>query len=129
MMETEKKGLLEAIHAVLAEEVKEVKLSSRLTDSPVCLVSGENLSFEMEKVINQMPGEKTMKAEKILEINPKHELFAAIETLYAAKPDDLADYAWVLYNQALIIEGLPLKDPVGFSKKMVALMIKAAKSN
>lgn len=127
-LETEKKNLLEAIHTVLAEEVKEVKLSTRLTDSPVCLVSGENLSFEMEKVINQMPGEKNMKADKILEINPKHELFAAIEALYAAKPDDLADYAWVLYNQALLIEGLPLKDPIGFSKKLVALMVKAAKN-
>jgi molecular chaperone HtpG len=118
------KDLLETIKGILASEVKDVKLSTRLTDSPVCLVSGDGLSFEMEKVMNQMPGDKAMKADKILEINPKHELFAAIEKLHKNK-EDLEDYAWILYNQALLIEGLKIKDPVGFANKMVKLMVKS----
>jgi len=125
-LEDSNKELLEALKTILASEVKDVKLSTRLTDSPVCLVSGEGLSFEMEKVIRQMPGEKTMKADKILEINPKHELFQAIAKIYANEPAALDDYAWVLYNQAMLIEGLTIKDPVGFAQKMVRLMVKAA---
>ncbi|MCK7488367.1 MAG: hypothetical protein MZU97_24865 [Bacillus subtilis] len=96
--------------AILASEVKDVKLSTRLTDSPVCLVSGDGLSFEMEKVMNQMPGEKAMKAEKILEINPKHELFAAIEQLHQQK-EPLDDYAWILYNQASVDRRLDNQRP------------------
>ncbi|MFA5467065.1 MAG: hypothetical protein WC251_04355, partial [Candidatus Izemoplasmatales bacterium] len=125
-LETKNKSLLESMKEILKDEVKDVKLSTRLTDSPVCLVSGEGLSFEMEKVISQMPGEKDVKAEKILEINPKHELFQAIEAVHADSPADLDAYAWVLYNQALLIEGLPVKDPVAFQKQMVSLLIKAA---
>jgi molecular chaperone HtpG len=124
--ETEQKDLLETLKTILGSEVKDVKLSTRLADSPVCLVSGEGLSFEMEKVINQMPGEKAMKADKILEINPNHALFQAIETVYANDREALGDYAWILYNQALLIEGLSIKDPVGFANKMFQLMIKAA---
>lgn len=120
------KDLLETLKTILSSEVKDVKISTRLTDSPVCLVSGDGLSFEMEKVISQMPGDKSMKADKILEINPKHELFEAIERLHK-NGEDLDDYAWVLFNQALLIEGLPVKDPVGFATKMVKLMVKSAK--
>jgi len=127
-LETENKDLLETLKEILKNDVKDVKLSTRLTDSPVCLVSGEGLSFEMEKVINQMPGDKNMKADKILEINPKHELFQAIEEVYLNSREQLSDYASVLYNQALLIEGLPIKDPVAFSNKMISLMIKAAKT-
>ncbi|MBU1144702.1 MAG: molecular chaperone HtpG [Firmicutes bacterium] len=124
-LETENKDLLEKLKEILKGEVTDVKLSTRLTDSPVCLVSGEGLSFEMEKVINQMPGDKTLKAEKILEINPKHELFKAIESVFENDEAELSDFAWILYNQALLIEGLPIKDPVSFSNKMVQLMIKS----
>jgi molecular chaperone HtpG len=127
-LEETNKDLLEALKTALASEVKDVKLSTRLTDSPVCLVSGEGLSFEMEKVINQMPGDKAMKADKILEINPKHELFHSISAVFAKDPSGLADYAWILFNQALLMEGLPIKDPVAFSEKMIRLMIKAAKT-
>ena len=111
---------------VLKGEVDDVKLSTRLTDSPVCLVSGDDLSFEMEKVINQMPGDKDMKAKKILEINPKHDLFKAIEKINRENPEDIKDYAEILYNQALLIEGLEIKNPVDFSNKMVKILVKAA---
>ncbi len=126
-LETKNKSLLEKLKEVLTDKVEDVKLSTRLTDSPVCLVSGDGLSFEMEKVMNQLPGEKSLKAQKILEINPNHELFRAIENLYENNDEAIADYAEILYNQALLIEGLEIKDPVGFSNKMVKVLIKAAK--
>ncbi|MFA6648232.1 MAG: hypothetical protein WCS32_06300, partial [Candidatus Izemoplasmatales bacterium] len=72
-------------------------------------------------------GQKDLKAEKILEINPKHELFSAIEDLYSNNAESIEDYAEILYNQALLIEGLEIKDPVAFSNKMVKILIKAAK--
>jgi molecular chaperone HtpG len=124
--EDENRELLAALQDILKDEVKEVKLSTRLSDSPVCLVSGEGLSFEMEKVISQMPGEKEMKADKILEINPNHPLFQAVGRIYANDRDLLPDYAWILYDQALLIEGIVIKDPVAFADKMVRLMVKAA---
>ena len=126
-LEEKNKSLLEKIKEVLKDNVNDVKLSTRLTDSPVCLVSGDGLSFEMEKVMSQLPGDKNLKAEKILEINPKHELFQAIESLYETQDEAIDDYAEILYNQALLIEGLEIKDPVSFSNKMVKILIKAAK--
>ncbi|MFA7075529.1 MAG: molecular chaperone HtpG [Candidatus Izemoplasmatales bacterium] len=126
-LETKSKSLLERLKEVLVNKVDEVKLSTRLTESPVCLVSGEGLSFEMEKVMNQLPGDKNMKAVKILEINPKHELFRTIESLYENNDSSIEDYADILYNQALLIEGMEIKDPVGFSNKMIKILIKAAK--
>ena len=126
-LETKNQSLLEKIKEVLSDKVEEVKLSTRLTESPVCLVSGEGLSFEMEKVMNQLPGDKNLKAQKILEINPQHELFKAIETLYQKDSEAISDYAEILYNQALLIEGLEIDDPVSFTNKMVKMLIKAAK--
>ncbi len=125
-LETKNTDLLTKIKEALNDEVEEVKLSTRLKESPVCLVSGEDLSFEMEKVINQMPGDQELKAKKILEINPQHELFKAIEKIYNEDPASVDDYANILYNQALLIEGLEIKDPVDFSNKMVKILIKAA---
>jgi molecular chaperone HtpG len=125
-LEEKNVDLLTKIKESLNNEVDEVKLSTRLTDSPVCLVSGEGLSFEMEKVISQMPGDKDVKAKKILEINPQHDLFKAIEKIYKNNPESIEDYANLLYNQALLIEGLEIKDPVDFSNKMVKVLIKAA---
>ena len=73
-----------------------------------------------------MPGDKEMKAKKILEINPQHEIFKAIEKVYENNPESIEDYANLLYNQALLIEGLEIKDPVKFSNMMVKVLIKAA---
>lgn len=124
-----KKTLLEKMKEYLKDEVNDVCLSKRLVDSPVCIVSGENgLSLEMEKVLTSMPGNNNdVKATKILEINPNHELFIAIEKVYEQEPEQLSNYANLLYNQALLIEGMPLKNPSEFSKLMCELMIKAVK--
>lgn len=121
------KSLLEEMKDALKDEVDDVIISKRLVDSPVCLVSGDGVSFEMEKVISKMPTNDKIKANRILEINPQHELFKAIENLYEKDKESLKDYATLLYNQALLMEGLPIKNPVEFSNKMVELMIKSAK--
>ena len=123
----DKKSLLEKIKEILQDEVTDVILSKRLTDSAVCLVSDEGISFEMEKVIANMPNEEKPKASRILEINPKHKLFESLENLYNDNSEMLADFAKLLYSQALLIEGFSLKDPVEFSKKMSDLMVKVAK--
>ncbi|NLD26290.1 MAG: molecular chaperone HtpG, partial [Acholeplasmataceae bacterium] len=123
----DKKSLLEALKEVLKDDVADVVISKRLTTSPVCLVSSEGLSFEMEKYIASLPSAEKPKAKRILEINPKHQLFQALERLFNDHDEKFGDYADLLYSQALLIEGLPLKDPVAFSNKMTELLVRAAK--
>ena len=124
-VKTQSKDLLEAIQEALKTEVKEVRLSKRLIDSPVCLVSGDGISFEMEKVIDAMPTQDKIKAERILEINPHHDLFQALTKVYATHPEEIKDYAYLLYNQALLMEGFKLSNSVEFSNLMCKLMIKS----
>ncbi|CAM3715108.1 molecular chaperone HtpG [Erysipelothrix urinaevulpis] len=122
------KDLLSSLKEHLSHKVDDVKLSSRLVSHPVCLVSDEGLSFEMEKVLNALPeNDETMKAQRILEINPDHELLQALNSMYEKNPDTLKDYADILYDQACLIEGLPIEDPVEFSKKIANLMIETSK--
>ena len=123
----DKKSFLEAIKEALKDDVSDVIFSKRLTTSPVCLVSSEGVSFEMEKYIANLPSGDKIKANRILEINPKHQLFEALERLFNDNDEHFQDYAELLYSQALLIEGLPLKDPVSFSNKMTNLLVKAAK--
>ena len=123
-LKEEKKPLLQTLKEALDGEVKEVVLSKRLTTSAVCLVSGDGVSFEMERVMSKMPNDYNVKADKILEINPHHEIFKAIETLYNSGSEDVGKYAKLLYSQALLIEGIMLENPVEFSNLMCELMIK-----
>ena len=123
-LKEEKKPLLQMLQEALDGEVKEVVLSKRLTTSPVCLVSGDGVSFEMERVMNKMPNDYGVKADKILEINPHHDIFKAIETLYNNGSEDIAKYAKLLYSQALLIEGIMLENPVEFANLMCELMVK-----
>ena len=94
---------------------------------PVCLVSGEGVSFEMEKVLNQMPDGQNIKAGRILEINPNHQIFTALQSIFEKDKEKVKDYASLLYDQALLIEGFTIDDPVGFSNKVCALMVEANK--
>mgnify|MGYP003288432675 CR=1 FL=1 len=123
----DKKSMLEKIKEVLGDDVSEVVISKRLTDSPVCLVSKDGLSFEMEKVLERIPNNSGVKSEKVLEINPKHKLFEALENLYNDNDPDLDKFVKLLYSQALLIEGFPIENPVEFSNMMCELMIKSAK--
>ncbi len=121
------KDMLEAMKDALNGNVKEVRISSRLKDDPVCIVADEGLSLDMERYMANDPMSKGtgMKAVKILEINPDHPVFAKLQSVYASHPDRLADYADVLYNQALLIQGLPIDDPVAYARKITDLMISA----
>lgn len=126
----ENKPLLDSIKEKLTGKISEVKISSRLKSSPVCLVSGDNgISLSMEQILSEMD-QKTFKAQRILELNPSHEIFTAIKQLHEAQPDSAAfkDYCELLYGQALLSEGLIPEDPVGFAKKVASLMAEASKA-
>ncbi len=120
------KGLLEAIKNDLKDKVSDVKLSTRLTSSPVCLVSDDGISFGMEKTLNAM-NQGSVKANKILEINPDHELFKALASVYETNKD-ISEYANLLYDQSLLIAGLQIEDPLLFTKRISDLMLKALQS-
>ena len=125
----ENKNMLDAIKTALGDKVVDVKLTGRLKSHPVCLSASEGVSFEMEKALNAMPnpeGQK-VKAGRILEINPDHQLFSALKTVYEKDPAKINDYADILFDQALLIEGFPVDDPVAFSTKITNLMIEATK--
>lgn len=126
-IETENKDLLEAIKDQLKDKVKDVRISSRLKSHPVCLVADEGLSMEMEKVLNNLPEGPGMKAEKILEINSDHPIFEALKKVQTDNPEDLGEYSELLYDQALLIEGFNIEDPLAFSTKLCNLMVKANK--
>lgn len=108
----------------LGEKVTAVRLSARLKSHPICLSADGGLSIEMEKVLSSMPGADAQKvqAQRVLEINPEHPIFDRLNTLFAEDPEQLKNYAELLYNQALLIEGLPIEDPVAFSNAVCALM-------
>ncbi len=117
------KDLIEAIKNCLKDKVYDVKLSSRLKTSPVCLVSDDGLSINMEKTLNAM-NQGSVKANKILEINPDHELFKALSSCYQ-KDKNIDEYATLLYDQALLIAGLNIEDPVSYTTRIANMMIKA----
>lgn len=123
----ENKTMLEAMKNALNNKVKEVKISSRLKQNPICLVSDDGLSIEMEKILSQGPNGQQIKANKILEINPDHEVFKTLKDINDNHPELLNDYANILYDQALLIEGMPIEDPVAYANKICELMIKANK--
>lgn len=103
-------------------KVKAVKLSQRLKNHPVCITSEGMLSVEMEKVLSAMPDGNGAKAEKVLEINPNHAIFSKLKSLYETDKDKAADYTDILYSQALLIEGMPIENPVEFSNKICQIM-------
>ena len=108
----ENKDLTDFIKDALGDKVTEVKLSSRLKSHPVCLSVKGELSMEMEKVLNQAPdAQQGIKAEKVLEINAGHEIYSKLQTLFENDKDKLKKVSEVLYNQALLIEGMPVENP------------------
>lgn len=117
----EEKTLFQKMQSVLGDKVKKVKTSSRLKQHAVCLVSDGEISIEMEKVLSAMPGNGGLKAEKILEINKNHPIF---EKLLSQINDEekLNRYTNLLYQQARLIEGLPIEDPVEFANQICELM-------
>lgn len=120
--EKENKELFDYMKEVLAGKVTDVKISTRLKSHPVCLTAKGDLSIEMEKYLSAMPNNQNMKAEKILEINVHHEVFDALKTAFEQDKDKVKLYTNLLYNQALLIEGLPVADPIEFTNDICKLM-------
>ncbi len=118
----ENKDLFLFLTDALSEKVKEVRASSRLKSHPVCLTSDGALSLEMEKVLNAMPNDQKVKAERVLEINVNHPIFEKLTALLSGEKDKLKQYADVLYDCALLIEGLPIEDPVAYTNAICELM-------
>ena len=116
-------NLINKIKEELKDKVNDVRLTNRLKSSAVCLVSDDGLSFNMEKTLNAI-NQGAVKANKILEINPNHELFKALNSVYK-KGNDIKDYSILLYEQAQLIAGLPLEDTIAYSKRVADLMLKA----
>ncbi len=121
----ESKEMFEFMRDALGGKVKEVRLSSRLKSHPVCLSAEGQVTIEMEKVLNSMPQNENNKvsAEKCLELNPAHPVFAKLKDLFANDKDKLSDYTKLLYSQALLIEGLSVENPVEFSELICSLMV------
>ena len=122
----EKQPLLDKITKSLNGKVKQVVISNRLTDSPICLVSGDGISFEMEKTLSSLPNGSDIKAERILELNANHPIFNVLENIQDDE-DKLTDYTNVLLNQALLLEGFKVENPNEFIEKMCKIMIEATK--
>ena len=126
-LEEDNKELLEDIKKALGDKVSEVKLSPRLKSSAVCLTTKGDISLEMEKILSAMPMDQGIKAERVLELNPEHSVFEALNKI---KSDDaggkkLEVYANLLYDQALLISGIQIDDPVEFSKSICQLIVDA----
>ena len=109
------KDMLAELKTDLGDKVKEVRLTSNLKTYPVCLISGGDVSIEMEKVLNSMPNaDGKIKADKILEISASHKILDKLLSLFESDKETLKKYASVLYEQARILEGLPIDDVTGF---------------
>lgn len=123
----ENKDLLSSIKDALSNDVSEVTLTSRLKNSPVFLATKDNISLEMEKTLANMPDAGGIKANKVLELNPDHELFNSLNKIYKNDPEKIKDYAKILYNQALLVEGMSIEDPSEYANLLTKLMIDASK--
>ena len=119
----ENKALFDAMKDALNGKVKEVKVSTRLKDHPVCLSADGPLSIEMEKVLSKQPGSEGVKSDKVLELNVNHPVFAALKAAQeAGDTEKLNKYSALLYAQAQLIEGLPVDDPAAYAEAVCSLM-------
>ena len=113
----ENKELLSFLTEALEGKVKAVILSKKLKSHPVCL------SMEMEKVLNSMPAGEKVQAQRVLEINASHPVFQKLAKLFPEDKETVKKYASLLYNQALLIEGVSIEDPLAFSNAICDLMV------
>ncbi len=118
----ENKGIFEAMKEALGEKISAVKASSRLKNYPVCLSSEGEVSIEMEKILSAMPNNQGVKAQKVLEVNTNHEVFNSLKDALENDKDKFNLYTKLLYNQALLVEGLSIEDPVDFTNDICKLM-------
>ena len=115
------KDVFAFVKETLGDAVKEVRPSAQLKSHPVCLTAGEGISFEMEKCFQTVQPDAGIKAERILELNTEHPAFRALSKAVEHDPEKAKAYAQVLYNQALLIAGLPLEDPSAYTDLLCSL--------
>ena len=118
----ENASLFDNMKSLLNGKVATVRASTRLKSHPVCLTNEGDISIEMEKVLNAMPNGGDVKADKVLEVNVNHDIFASLQDAYDNDRARFDLYTDVLYNQALLIEGLSIEDPVAFADNVCKLM-------
>jgi molecular chaperone HtpG len=121
--ENESKEIFDYMKNILADKVKDVRISKRLKSHPVCLATEGDISIEMEKILAAMPDNQNIKADKVLEINKNHEVFESLKEAFENDKEKLELYTKLLYNQALLIEGLPIQDPVEFTNDICKIMV------
>jgi len=122
-IEDEHKELFDFMRESLGDKIAEIRLSNRLKSHPVCLSAKGAVSIEMERILRAMPGnDQPIQAQRVLEINGSHKIFEKLASLWPENKDTVAKYASLLYDQALLIEGLPIEDPVAFSNAVCELM-------
>ncbi|AJS57256.1 molecular chaperone HtpG [Paenibacillus sp. IHBB 10380] len=121
--ENDNKELFEYMTSLLTNKVKNVKASKRLRTHPVCLSTDGEVTIEMEKILKAMPNGQDVQADKVLEININHEVFKSLKDAYTQDKEKLNLYTNLLYTQALLIEGLPIQDPVEFTNDICKIMV------
>jgi molecular chaperone HtpG len=119
----ENKDLFDYMKNILSDKVSDVRISKRLKSHPVCLTTEGEISIEMEKILKAMPNNQNIKADKVLEINAHHDVFHSLKEAFEKDKDKLNLFTNLLYNQALLIEGLPIQDPVEFTNDICKIMI------
>ncbi|MBM7692763.1 molecular chaperone HtpG [Peribacillus deserti] len=119
----ENKELFDYMKNVLSSKVKDVRASKRLKSHPVCIAADGQVSIEMEKILKSMPNNQNVEAEKVLEINTNHEVFQSLKNAFEKDKEKLNLYTNLLYNQALLIEGLTIQDPVEFTNDICKVMV------
>lgn len=121
--ENENKELFDFMKQTLSDKVKDVRASKRLKSHPVCLSTDGEVTIEMEKILKAMPNSQNIQAEKVLEINTHHEVFQSLKDAFEKDKEKVTLYTNLLYNQALLIEGLPINDPVEFTNSICKIMV------
>ena len=118
------KEMLDAMKSALSDDVQVVRFTNRLKNHPVCLTSEGGISLEMEKVINSMPTDQNVKAQKVLEINEDHPIAQKLKKIYAEDKELLKEYTKILYSQARLIEGMTIDNPTEISNIICDLLSK-----
>ena len=121
--EKENKELFDFMKNILSDKVMDVRASRRLRSHPVCFSTDGEITIEMEKILSAMPDNQNVQAEKVLEINTDHEIFQSLKDAFEKDQEKLTLYTNLLYHQALLIEGLPIKDPVEFTNDICKVMV------
>jgi molecular chaperone HtpG len=121
--ENDNKELFDYMKTLLSDKVKKVRASKRLRTHPVCFSTDGEVTIEMEKILKSMPNNQDVKADKVLEINVNHAVFQSLKDAYEKDKEKLNLYTNLLYSQALLIEGLPIQDPVEFTNDICKIMV------